>query len=93
MIELLIFHVHIVAALYAFTKNWQSGGVKAGILSVLIIGLFFSIGWALTATVANLIWNYSWDSIFFTSDTLGLLLLMIPETIFYYHYFLKDKSN
>jgi hypothetical protein len=93
MIELLIFHVHIVAALYAFTKNWQSGGVKAGILSVLIIGLFFSIGWALTATVANLIWSHSWNSIFFTGDTLGLLLLMFPETIFYYHYFLKDKSN
>lgn len=91
MIELLIFHLHIVAAIYAFTKNWQSGGFKSGILAILVIGLFFSIGWALTATVANLVWSYKWDSPFFTRDTLGLLLLLIPESIFYYHYFIKDK--
>ncbi len=93
MIELLIFYLHIVGGLFAFTKNWQSRGIREAFLAVGIIGLFFTIGWALTGTIANLLYPDSWDSIYFTSDTLSLVLLLIPEVIFYYYYFLKDKTH
>lgn len=90
MIELLIFHLHIVAALYAFTKNWQKESVKSGILAVLLIGLMFAIGWALTGTIARLIMPVEFNSIYFTQDTLSLIILLIPEYFFYKTYFLKD---
>lgn len=92
MIELLIFHLHILAALYAFTKNWQLHSVKDGVLSVLIIGLFFSIGWALTGTVAYYIMPHSWELPYFTRDTLSLVMLIIPESIFFYYFILKSKE-
>lgn len=90
--EILIYHIHIVAAVFAFVKNWQKSGTKDGILSVLMIGLFFAIGWALTGTLAWIIWPQSLNSPWFTADTLSLVLVMIPESIFYYHFFIKDRS-
>ncbi len=91
MIELLIFHLHIAAALYAFTKNWQSSGVKEGLLGVIIIGLVFAIGWALTGTLAYQIMPNSTQGGFFNSDTLSLVMLVIPESIFFYLFFVKSN--
>jgi len=91
MIEIFIFHLHIVGALYAFTKNWQTGGIKSGILSLLIIGLIFTIGWALTNPLAWMIMPQKWSSIWFSQDTLSLVLLLIPESVFFYIFFVKDK--
>lgn len=93
MIELLIFYIHIVGALFAFTKNWQSRGIKEAFLAIGIIGLFFTIGWALTGTIANLVYPDSWNNLYFNQDTLSLVLVLIPEIIFYYQYFLKDKTH
>ncbi len=93
MIELIIFHLHIVGALYAFIKNWQERRLRDGILAVLIIGLLFAIGWALTASLAYWIMPSSWNSPYFNQDTLSLVLLVIPESFFYYHFFIKDKPE
>ena len=92
MIEIFIFYLHIVGALYAFTKNWQTGGLKGGILALLIIGLIFTIGWALTNPVAWWIMPDKWVSIWFSQDTLSLVLLLIPESVFFYIFFVKDKT-
>jgi hypothetical protein len=91
MIEVLIYHLHLVGGLYAFTKNWQRGSKKEGILSVLIIGLFFTIGWALTGPIARLIFPIRWETIYFSRDTLSLVLLFIPEVMFFWLFFVKDK--
>lgn len=92
MIEVLIFYVHIAGSIYAFTKSWQNGSLKDGVMAVLMIVLFFAIGWALTGTIARLIYPDSWHSIYFTSDTFSLLLLLIPEIVFFYKFFVKDKT-
>lgn len=92
MIEVLIFYMHIAGGLYAFTKSWQNGSVKDGIQALLIIGLFFAIGWALTGTLAAQIYPDDWNSIYFTSDTFSLVLLLIPEIIFFNIFFIKDKN-
>mgnify|MGYP000876367524 CR=1 FL=1 len=91
MIELLIFHLHIIGALYAFTKNWREDNLKNGIMSILIIGLVFTIGWALTGPIARIIMPTSWESMYFNRDTLSLILLLIPEIFFFYHFFIKDN--
>ena len=91
MIELLIFHLHIAGAIYAFTKSWQEESLKSGILAVLLIGLMFAIGWALTGTIARLIMPESLNTIYFTQDSLSLLLLLIPEYFFFKIYFLKSN--
>lgn len=93
MIELFIFHLHLVGALYAFTKNWQTRGIKDGILAVLVVGLFFTIGWALTGSVSRIIMPYKWNTTYFTQDTLSLVMLLVPEVIFFYYFFYRDKGE
>ncbi|HAW08563.1 MAG TPA: hypothetical protein DCW42_05240 [Bacteroidetes bacterium] len=93
MIDLLIFHINIIVAIYAFTKNWQKGSTKDGVLAILLIGLIFTIGWALTASFAYAIWPKKWNTLYFTHDTLSLVLLFIPEIFFFYHFFFNDKSR
>ncbi len=93
MIEILIFHLHFVGALYAFTKNWQKHSTKEGILAVLVIGLVFTIGWALTGPIARIIMPQAWETIYFNRDTLSLVLLAIPEAFFFYFFFVKDKQK
>jgi hypothetical protein len=92
MIELIIYQLHIVAALYAFTKNWQRRRFSYAILSILIILLVFSIGWALTTPIAQLIMPLKWNTIYFKRDTLSLILLFIPEVFFFYKFFVKDNA-
>jgi hypothetical protein len=92
MIDLLLYELHIVAALYAYTKRWQEANVREGVLAVLIIGLVFTIGWSITGTVARLVMKGPGIPGIFTSDTLGLILLFIPEAVFFYIFFLKDAS-
>lgn len=93
MIELLIFHLHIIGALYAFTKNWQTRRLRDGFLAIGVIALLFMIGWALTGTIAKAIMPSSWNTIYFRQDTLSLILLIIPEWIFFYFFFVKDKGD
>lgn len=92
MIEVLIYYIHIAGALYAYTKSWQNGTVKDGVMAVLMIGLFFAIGWALTGTVARIVYPDALNSIYFTDDTFSLVILLIPEIYFFYHFFIKTRT-
>jgi hypothetical protein len=94
MIDLLIFYYHIFVAIYAFTKNWQKATIREGFMAVGLIALIFAIGWALTGSFSYVIWPKSWNTLYFTYDTLSLVLLSIPETFFYYYFFFqKGKSE
>lgn len=93
MIEIFIFHLHIIAALYAFTKNWQNRSLKDGFLGLAILLLVFAIGWALTGAFAYAIYPSSWNTPYFNHDTLSLVLLTIPEAVFFYFFFIKDRED
>jgi len=93
MIEIFIFHLHIMAGLFAFTKYWQKIGLKEGFLALGVIALMFVVGWTIAGTVANIIYPDDFNSIYFTKDTLGLVLLFIPEFFFFYYFFIKDEPK
>jgi hypothetical protein len=92
MIEIFIFHLHIVAATYAFVYRWQSDGVKGGVLAVSICALVFVIGWSLTGAIARAILPGPFASgALFTSDTLSLVLLLALEVPFFVVFFLRGQ--
>lgn len=91
MIEILIFFSHIVAAVYAFTKVWQERGTKAAFLSLAVLFFVFIVLWTLTSPISRFIYPSKPISPYFTADTLSLLLLILPESIFYYFYFFKAR--
>ena len=89
MIDLLIYYIHFYAAIYAFTKSWQNSGLKDGLLSVALFALVFTIGWALTGTIAHNLYPENWETIWISRDTISLLLLLPPEYYFYKKFILE----
>ncbi len=93
MIEVLIFHLHVVAALYAFTKRWQEANIKESILALGLIGLVFTIGWAITGSIAKLITPQGGFTTWFTADTMSLVLLVVPEIFLFRLFFLRSSPK
>ena len=93
MIEVFIFLLHILAALYAFTRAWQDNHIKEGVLAVALIGLVFAIGWSITGTVAHLVMPGGGFPPWFTADTLSLVLLLIPELLLFRVFFLHRERR
>jgi len=91
MIEVLIYHLHVVAFVYAYVQRWQREGVKGGLLGVAIVALVFVIGWSLTGAIARLL--VSNDGPGLTSDTLSLLILLPLEVVFFYVFFLQSTGD
>lgn len=91
MIEVCIFHLHIIGALYAFTVRWQDESLKEGFLAVGLIGLIFMIGWAITGGLARLITPTGGFATWLTADTVSLILLIIPEFIIFRMLYLQKK--
>jgi len=90
MIELLILFLHIVVAIYVFTKNWQEFGKKEGFLAVAVLALVFIVGWSISGAISRVIYPESCNFMFFNEDTFALCLLLIPEIFFFRFYFLKN---
>jgi hypothetical protein len=93
MIELVIYHIHIVAMVYAYVQRWQREGVGGGLLAVAIIGLVFVIGWSLTGAIARLVMPEVVAGALVTSDTLSLLLLLPIEVVFFWVFFLRGEGE
>lgn len=94
MIDLVIYHLHIVGILYAFTMRWQRDGIKGGFLAVAMCALVFTILWAVTGPIARVIMPQpAVPGDIFTSDTLSLTMLMIPEIVFFRVFFLRAPGS
>jgi hypothetical protein len=94
MIEVFIFHAHIVGALYAFTRRWQEENLKEGVLAIGLVGLVFTVCWGVTGSIAKLIMPPgSSFAPWFTADTLSLVLLIAPEILLFRMFFLSRAKN
>ena len=93
MIEVVIFYIHAVAAIGAFTKRWQEGGIGEGILGVAFMALIFSVGWSMTTFAVRFVTPEKGYSRLFDRDALSLLLLSVIEAFFYYFYLRESPSK
>lgn len=91
MLDIVIYHLHIVGFLYAFTRRWQEDGLKGGFLALSICALVFVIGWSLTGTIARMVMDAPTTPTWFTPDTLSLVMLLIPETAFFWMFFVREQ--
>ncbi len=90
MIDILIYHLHLVAIVYAFVRRWQEEGVRSGLLGVALIALAFTILWALMGPLARLLMpGASEPGDVFTSDTLSLVLTLAAEVPLFVTFFLR----
>ena len=83
MITLFVFYVHVIAAVTIFTKRWQEGDWKEGLLAVGFLALIFSVGWSISAFLLKLVIYEKGFGPWFDRDTMALVLLLIMESIFF----------
>lgn len=93
MAELLVLYLHLLAALYAFTKRWQEEGLGAGLLAAAFIGLFFVWVWTLTGALASAVIASPMVTPWLSRDGVGLLLPLPLEAALFAHFFLRKAPE
>ena len=86
MVPLFVFYLHTVAAVFAFTDQYQKEGIGAGALALAFMAIIFSIGWSISTFLLKLVISEKGFGIFLNRDAMSLLLLTIGEAAFYYFY-------
>ena len=84
MIALFVFYVHTIAAVWIFTKRWQDGDWKEGLLAVGFLALVFSVGWSMSTFILKLVIDEKGFAFWLDRDALSLLLLAVLEAVFFY---------
>lgn len=93
MIALFIFYIHVVAAVWIFTKRWQEADVKEGILGVGFLALIFSVGWSISAFLLQLVIDEKGFAVWLDRDTLSLILLLVLESVFFCVHLKRKKRK
>ncbi|HTY10885.1 MAG TPA: hypothetical protein VMF88_07420 [Bacteroidota bacterium] len=93
MIPLFVFYVHTIAAVYAFTQQYQEEGIGAGALAVAFMGIIFSVGWSISTFILKFIISERGFGLYCNRDALSLALLTAGEAIFYYLYLRGMKKK
>ncbi len=93
MITLFVFYIHIVAAVVLFTKHWQDGDWKEGLLSVGFLSLVFSVGWSISTFILKILIDEKGFGVWLDRDALALTLLLLIESVFFYFQLKKNKRK
>lgn len=92
MITAFIFFIHLIFILVIFTKKWQDEGLSTGFMNLALIGILFTVGWAITGMIAKLIMEPEGLGIYYDRDTFSLSLLTIAEFFFYKFYYKETPT-
>ena len=92
MVALFVFYAHVIAAAALFTKRWQDGDLKEGILAVVFLALIFSVGWSMSTVILKVFVSEKGFAVWLDRDALSLLLLAVGEALFFAAQ-MKRKAN
>ena len=87
MIDIFIFLLHAVVAVWVFMKRRQEEGTKEGFLAVGFMALMFTVFWTISSFLLQFVVPPEGLGLLLDRDTLSLVLLTIFEVVFYYVFF------
>ncbi len=93
MIAIFIFYLHIIGAVYAFSKGYVEHKLADAFMAVAFVGVIFSVGWTIAGFIVKFIYPEEGFSIIFDPDTVSLILVTLLEAILYGTYFWKRKEK
>jgi hypothetical protein len=93
VVPLIVFYVHIVAAVAVFTRRSQDEGTGEGFLAVFFMALIFFVGWSISSFVMKLVMSERGLGVLFDRDAASLLFLTVAEAVFYYFYIKEDPED
>jgi hypothetical protein len=93
MIAIVIFYLHIIGAVYAFSKTYVEHKLADAFMALAFVGVIFSVGWTLAGFIVNFIYPEDGFSAILDADTVSLLLVTIFEGLLYGTYFWKRRGG
>ena len=93
MVSAFIFFIHIIFALFIFTKKWQDENLSAGFINLALIGVLFAVGWSVAGILAKLILAQEGFGKEFNRDAFSLSVLTIAEYFFYRFYYKEEPTS
>ncbi len=87
MIPVFVFYLHVVFAVYTFTRNYIQENFLSGFLSLIFVVVIFSVGWTISEFLMALFMKPEGLSLLFPRAAFSLLFVTILETMFYSFYY------
>jgi hypothetical protein len=92
MISLLIFYLHLVAAVYAFARGYFDHKLVDGFMSVAFFGIIFSVGWTIAGFIVRFMVPTGGLGPVLDADTISLLIVTVLEIVLYSVYFRSRRK-
>lgn len=93
MIPILIFWMHITAAVYLFSKRYHEETLGEAFLALGFAAIIFTAGWTLSSFIIRISFGQKGIDEILNGDSLSLILLSIFELIFYRIWFRKPQKE
>ncbi len=93
MIPVLIFWLHITAAVYLFVKKYYEETLSEAFLTLGFAAIVFTAGWTFSSFVIHLAFGPKGLGEILNSDSLSLMLLSVLEAGFYKVWFRKPQGG
>ena len=93
MIAIFIFYLHIVGAVYAFSKGYVDHKLADAFMSVAFVGVIFSVSWTLAGFIVRFFFPEQGLATWLDNDTSSLILVTMFEAILYGTYFRGQRRK
>ena len=93
MIAIVIFYLHIIGAVYAFSKSYVEHKIADAFMALAFVGVIFSVGWTMAGFIVKFIYPDEGFSTVLDPDTVSLILVTVFEAIRYGTYFRKQRGK
>lgn len=93
MIAIIIFYIHIVGAVYAFSKGYVEHKLVDGFMSLGFVAIIFSVGWTMAGFIVRFFFPEKGFGPWLDNDTISLMLVTIFEAVLYISYFVKMRDK
>ena len=93
MIAIIVFYIHIIGAVYAFSKGYVEHKLVDAFMSLGFVAIIFSVGWTMAGFIVRFFFPEKGFGPWLDNDTISLLLVTIFEAILYITYFVKMRDR
>lgn len=93
MVSVIIFYLHVIGAVIAFTKSYQKHGVTDGFMTLAFVAIIFTVGWTIAAFLVRFLAPKTGIHPWFDNDALSLTILTILEATLYFTFFIERRKK
>ena len=93
MIAIIVFYIHIIGAVYAFSKGYVEHKLVDAFMSLAFVAIIFSVGWTMAGFIVRFLFPEEGFGTWLDNDTSSLILVTLFEAVLYITYFVKQRGK